>query len=267
MREKKEGFVRQLCIMAMLALLISAALCPAPSFAAGKMDASAASVGDEAGLLTDEERASLVAKIQQVEQKHGVRIGIQTRQSVKGSAGNAANALLDANYSGGANGGIVLLVVMGSRDWYISTDNAMRKRITDDAGINHLSGRFLSDLGDGRYAAAFSAYVDTVDSMLSYYEREGEPYDPAGEFNPLALLIALAFAILAGISLRSMLIASMSNVRNAAEAGAYLVNDSVSITESSDRFLFMNVTRVRKQKRSSSTGSRDSSHGGGGGKF
>ena len=296
MKEKKKRLV---AVLAALALFLSAALHPGSSAAAGasspamefsaapvgsrmaaassgktvqgsrtaQRDAAAVSVGDEAGLLTDAERARLSEKILRIEQKHGVRIGIQTRDSVQGSAGKAANALLDANYSGGPNGGIVLLVVMGSRDWYISTDNAMRKRITDDAGYRYLSGQFLPDLGDGRYAAAFMAYVDTVDSMLSYYEQEGKPYDPANEFSWLALLIAAALAILGGISLRSMLIASMSNVRHASEASAYLVQDSVNLTESTDRFLFMNVTRVRKEKHSSSTSASDSSHGGGGGKF
>ena len=231
----------------------------------------AARVVDEADLLTADEEKALDAKLAAVEQSHKVRILIGTMQDTGGAAlGKVANNVVDQIPAD--NGTIVLLLSMKERDWYISTDNKMRTRITDGKGIEYLSGEFLPDLKEGRYAAAFTAFAATTDEMLTYYEKEGEPYDPANALNLMALGIALACALILGGTIYYMLYEYESNVRSAAEADAYLNHDSFRLTRSEDDFLYTTVTRRTKEKSSSSgsnvsTSSRDSSHGGGGGKF
>ena len=231
----------------------------------------AARVVDEADLLTADEKKALDAKLAAVEQSHKVRILIGTMQDTGGAAlGKVANNVVDQIPAD--NGTIVLLLSMKERDWYISTDNKMRTRITDGKGIEYLSGEFLPDLKEGRYVAAFTAFAATTDEMLTYYEKEGEPYDPANALNLMALGIALACALILGGTIYYMLYEYESNVRSAAEADAYLNHDSFRLTRSEDDFLYTTVTRRTKEKSSSSgsnvsTSSRDSSHGGGGGKF
>ena len=231
----------------------------------------AARVVDEADLLTADEEKALDAKLAAVEQSHKVRILIGTMQDTGGAAlGKVANNVVDQIPAD--NGTIVLLLSMKERDWYISTDNKMRVRITDGKGIEYLSGEFLPDLKEGKYAAAFTTFAATTDEMLTYYEKEGEPYDPANAFNLMALGIALACALILGGTIYYMLYEYESNVRSAAEADAYLNHDSFRLTRSEDDFLYTTVTRRTKEKSSSSgsnvsTSSRDSSHGGGGGKF
>ena len=232
----------------------------------------AARVVDEADLLTADEEKALDAKLATVEQSHKVRILIGTMQDTGGAAlGKVANNVVDQIPAD--NGTIVLLLSMKERDWYISTDNKMRTRITDGKGIEYLSGEFLPDLKEGKYAAAFTAFAATTDEMLTYYEKEGEPYDPANAFNLMALGIALACALILGGTIYYVLYEYESNVRSAAEADAYLNHDSFRLTRSEDDFLYTTVTRRTKEKKESSSGSnvstssRDSSHGGGGGKF
>ena len=231
----------------------------------------AARVVDEADLLTADEEKALDAKLAAVEQSHKVRILIGTMQDTGGAAlGKVANNVVDQIPAD--NGTIVLLLSMKERDWYISTDNKMRARITDGKGVEYLSGEFLPDLKEGKYAAAFTAFAATTDEMLTYYEKEGEPYDPANALNLMALGIALACALILGGTIYYMLYEYESNVRSAAEADAYLNHDSFRLTRSEDDFLYTTVTRRTKEKSSSSgsnvsTSSRDSSHGGGGGKF
>ena len=231
----------------------------------------AARVVDEADLLTADEEKALDAKLAAVEQSHKVRILIGTMQDTGGAAlGKVANNVVDQIPAD--SGTIVLLLSMKERDWYISTDNKMRTRITDGKGIEYLSGEFLPDLKEGKYAAAFTAFAATTDEMLTYYEKEGEPYDPANALNLMALGIALACALILGGTIYYMLYEYESNVRSAAEADAYLNHDSFRLTRSEDDFLYTTVTRRTKEKSSSSgsnvsTSSRDSSHGGGGGKF
>ncbi len=234
-----------------------------------RSEAAAGSVYDNAKLLSQSDRQKLTEKIQRIEQKYGIRIGIVTQPSLQGRpVGQVANALLDQGYRGAQNGGIVLLLAMDSRDWYVSTDNAMRARITDKEGVAYIKDEMVPKLKDGKYAEAFGKYVDAVETMVEYYAKEGEPYDPSSGFHPLAALISAAIALAGGWLTRSTLISSMSNVTPAAKASEYLVQDSFDLTESDDRFLFMNVTRHEKSRSSDNDhDATDDDHGGGGGKF
>ena len=275
--KNKKSLSALLFLLLLLLLLCTASIAlavpkQAPPPKPQEQGLEAARVVDEADLLTADEEKALDAKLVAVEQSHKVRILIGTMQDTGGAAlGKVANNVVDQIPAD--NGTIVLLLSMKERDWYISTDNKMRTRITDGKGIEYLSGEFLPDLKEGRYAAAFTAFAATTDEMLTYYEKEGEPYDPANALNLMALGIALACALILGGTIYYMLYEYESNVRSAAEADAYLNHDSFRLTRSEDDFLYTTVTRRTKEKKESSSGSnvstssRDSSHGGGGGKF
>ena len=240
---------------------------PPPKAQTQEQGIGADRVIDEADILTDSEEKELDAKIATIEQSHKVRILVGTMKSTDGTPlGKIANNVVDQ--IPGESGTIVLLLSMKERDWYISTDTQMRARITDGKGVEYLSGEFLPDLKEGKYAAAFTTFAATTDEMLTYYEKEGEPYDPANAFNLMALGIALACALILGAVIYYQLLATASNVTFTAEADAYLNHDSFQLTRSEDDFLYTTVTRRDKPKKeSSSSSSRDSSHGGGGGKF
>ena len=263
-------------LLALLLLLCTASIALAvpkqapPPKAQQEQGLEAARVVDEADILTADEEKALDTKLAAVEQSHKVRILVGTMKDTGGAAlGKVANNVVDQ--IPGENGTIVLLLSMKERDWYISTDNKMRTRITDGKAVDYLAGEFLPDLKEGKYAAAFTAFAATTDEMLTYYEKEGEPYDPANAFNLMALGIALACALILGGTIYYVLYEYESNVRSAAEADAYLNQDSFQLTRSEDDFLYTTVTRRTKEKSSSgsnvSTSSSDSSHGGGGGKF
>ena len=270
------------CLSALLALLLlcltSIALAvprqaaPPPKAQTQEQGIGADRVIDEAEILTDSEEAALDTKLAAIEQSHKVRILIGTMKSTDGTPlGKIANNVVDQIPAD--NGTIVLLLSIKERDWYISTDNKMRVRITDGKGIEYLSGEFLPDLKEGKYAAAFTTFAATTDEMLSYYEKEGAPYDPANAFNLMAFGIALACALILGGTIYYVLYEYESNVTFAAEADAYLNHDTFRLEQSEDNYLYTTVTRRTKEKKESSSGSnvsassRDSSHGGGGGKF
>ena len=229
---------------------------------------AAGAVYDQAKLLSQGELEKLTAEIQRIEKKHNVRIGVVTQKTLQGrNIGQVANAMLDQGYRGAPNGGIVLLLSMDTRKWYISTDNAMRAKITDDKGIKYIESEMLPKLKDNKFGDAFLKYTAAIEKSLDYYAAEGKPYDPSSEFSILAAIVALVLGGLGGYGVREMLISSMSNVTPAARASEYLVDDSFDLTESDDRFLFMNVTRTKKSKSSGGSSARDESHGGGGGSF
>ena len=262
-----------LCLTS-IALAVPRQAAPPPKAQTQEQIIGADRVIDEADILTDSEEAALDTKLAAIEQSHKVRILIGTMKSTDGIVlGKIANNIVDEISGDADSGTIVLLLSMKERDWYISTDNKMRVRITDGKGVEYLSGEFLPDLKEGKYAAAFTTFAATTDEMLTYYEKEGEPYDPANAFNLMALGIALACALILGGTIYYMLYEYESNVTFAAEADAYLNHDSFRLTQNEDNFLYTTVTRQTKEKKESSSGSNvstsssDSSHGGGGGKF
>ena len=252
-----------------LAILLPAAWAAASSLTVPQQTGSPVpSVVDQAGLLNDKQKQQLSAQIGQVERSHGVRIAVVTLQTLQGKEPRqTADAILDRDYADGAHGSMVLLLAMDTRDWYVSTDNSMRKRITDDGGFAYLSDAFLPSLKDGDYAGAFRQYVATADAMLDYYEEQGEPYDPASEFSLLAFIVAVVLAGLAAIGVWQILLCQLNNVTRAVAADSYLQRDSVALTEQSDTYLYTDVTRTPKAKSSSGSSSSGGSHGGGGGKF
>ena len=257
-----------------IALAVPRQAAPPPKAQTQEQIIGADRVIDEADILTDSEEAALDTKLAAIEQSHKVRILIGTMKSTDGAVlGKIANNIVDEISVDGEKGTIVFLLSMKERDWYISTDNTMRVRITDGKGVDYLAGEFLPELKENKYAAAFTTFAATTDEMLTYYEKEGEPYDPANAFNLMALGIALACALILGGTIYYMLYEYEGNVRSAAEADAYLNHDSFRLTQDEDNFLYTTVTRRTKEKKESSSGSNvstsssDSSHGGGGGKF
>ncbi len=230
------------------------------------------SIVDTLHLLNTNEVSALTQKIQQVESKHQIRIGIEFLKNTHGqNIIDTANALLDRNFIGAPNGGILLLVVMDSRKWRISTDRVMRERLSDET-TEKISERFVSRLSDGDYYGACNSYIDGVDEYLTYYETNGVAYDPSSGIDTSLLIVSTITAIILGIMFRVALINTMSNVQKATTAGEYLKRDSVKITDKNDTYLFTNISRRRKggKGRSSSGGSSGGSggsHGGSGGSF
>ena len=256
----------------------------ARAVAAGETQTGDAGLGavrviDESDLITDAEEQALDAKLAAYEQAHGIRILVGTvKNTHKQVLGKVANAVVDRIADGGANGTIVLLLAPKERDFYISTDNKMRTRITDDDGIEHLAGQFVPALKENKYAEGFTAFAATVDEMVTYYEKEGKPFNPdAFLLTIVALVGALIPAAIVYWFVFANLSDSMLSVRSAHEADDYVERGSFRLTHRADVFLRTTESRETKHKETASsssssgsyisTSSRDESHGGGGGKY
>ena len=235
-------------------------------------------VVDESDLITDAEEQALDAKLAAYEAAHGIRVLVGTVKNTHGQVlGKVANGVVDRIADGGANGTIVLLLAPKERDFYISTDNKMRERITDDDGISYLADQFVPSLKEDKYAEGFTAFAAAVDEMATYYEKEGKPFNPnAFLFTIITLVGALIAAALVYWFIFANLSDSMLSVRSAHEADDYVERGSFRLTHRADIFLRTTESRETKYKATSSssssgsyisTSSRDSSHGGGGGKY
>lgn len=254
-------------------LLIVCAVLPAA--------AAPARLVDNAGILAADDSETLAALLDEVSARRNADIVIVTTDSLDGKTPQAyADDFYDENgYGQGANrDGVLFLICMGTRDWYISTTGAGIDAITD-AGREYIADQFLSDLSNGYYIDAFTTFANQCDIFFEQAEN-GEPFDgdnmPKGDFAVgMNLLIALAIGFVIALIATGIMRGKLKTVQRQAAADSYVKPGSLNITESRDLFLYTHVDRRERPKDDDNSSSGSSTHvsssgtthGGGGGKF
>lgn len=195
--------------------------------------------------------------------------------------------------------GILLLLNMGERDWFIST-TGIGISIFSDSLCQYIADNILPSLSSGYYYDAFISFADQCEYYLEGSENGDYQYgvDPSYDYNydydydydydnshsnsdgldpmwiPGSIVIGMIISLLIMLGFRSQL----KSVRKKAVADDYCVPGSMRVTEQSDMFLYHHVTRTPKQTQNNSrpgghggggvrVGSSGRSHGGVGGKF
>lgn len=267
------------CAVFVFAIASTAAASVAGQMTGGKTPAASQSAGSALvsiapGINIDARlRSDLEKKLAAINAKYDVHVGVVFMESLPGgrSAEQVAKSIAEGGngYEQGSRGSMVFLVAVKSRDYYIATGRYLNKIIPSKTGVKHIQDEILPLLKDNKFGEAAVKFADTAEMELAYYEKEGEPYDPASGFNTMAALAALVVAALTWYGVRSHLIGQMSNVQEAAAADEYLDDGSFALTYEEDTYLYTDVSSVAKSKdNSSSSSSNDSgSSGGGGGKF
>lgn len=266
-----------------LTLLFSLILClciATPAFAQTDGFASEYErVQDLAGLLSDNEEASLVTKLNELSERQKMDIIVLTTDALNGKTPrDYADDIYDySNFGyGESKDGALLLISVEDNDWYISTCGYGITVFTD-AGIEYIGKQIKGELSDGNFAGAFDKFADLCDEFITQ-ARTGEPYDVKNLPKEPLSLIWIPIAIVAGFILSLIIVgrmkAKLKTVRFQPAANSYMKAGSMNITESRDLFLYNTVTRTAKPKDNDSgggssthTSSSGSTHGGGGGKF
>ena len=282
--------MRKLC--AYLLLLVLVLSLAAPVFA---VETDAPWVVDNAGLLDSGEISELNRQIQNLRSELELEIVIVTTY---GTGGKGVQAYADDFYDqngygyGSNNTGILLLLDMDSREWYMSTCGDAIYIFTD-YGLEQLGEEILPWLSDGEYYRAFLAWLSGLSSYVKAY-RNGSPIDgfvPPDAYDspygdeiyhyedhvgirvrpfPVALVIGLIAALVTILVMR----AKMNTAKLQSGAVDYLKKGSFHLRRRSDMFLYSRVTKTARPKESSGGGgssvhrsSGGVSHGGRGGKF
>ena len=233
---------------------------------------------DTANLLSDSEADELNEKIIEIRDRHQFDIVIYTTdEPLETTPQEYADDIYDAWQFGCGNDrdGVLLLISMDDRDWYISTCGFGITAFTE-AGIEYIGEQITPDLSDGNYAAAFNAFADLCDDFVTQ-AKSGSPYDintlPREPLSAVYIPVSIAIGfILALIGVGGMK-AKLKTVRRQSAADSYMKGGSLNITESRDLFLYSTITQTARPKESSSggsdthTSSSGTTHGGGGGRF
>jgi len=255
---------RRIIILLTVLCLVAAFLC--------SVQAATSRLADEAGLLTADEAAALEKQLDAVSDRHGVDVVILTVDSI-GTFSPMEFADDYYDYNGYGESGILLLVSMEERDWWISTAGSCITAFTD-AGLEHISEQFLPFLSDGDYALAFESFVDSCDSFMTQ-AATGEPYDtqnlPEEPFPVFAaFLVSLVVGLVVALIVTGIMKAQLKSVAMKTQADDYVKN--MELTNSRDLFLYSTMSRRPRPQSSSGgssthRGSSGVSHGGRGGKF
>lgn len=233
---------------------------------------------DMASLLSDEDVASLTARLDELSLRQKMDVVIATTNTLEGKSVVAyADDLYDnCSFGYGANrDGLILVISMEDNDWYISTCGYGITAFTD-AGIKYIGEQIVPYLSDKDFAGAFATYITLCDEFITQ-ARTDKPYDigslPRKPMSPAWILVCLILGLILSCVTVGKMKAKLTTVRAQAAANSYMKNDSMNITDSREMFLYKNVTRTKRSNESSGggssthTSSSGTSHGGGGGKF
>lgn len=222
--------------------------------------AQSPSVCDYADILTTSQESKLQQTIDELSQEYSFQAVIVTVDSLgeKSPRSFAEDFYLQGGFGiGETKDGILLLLAMNTRDWYIATHGQTRDVVTD-SDIDDIADSIVPYLSEGDYYNAFDSFLSLVEDE---YQQEQTQWIPN-------LLLALAIgAAIAGVVLFFMR-RSMNTARQQNGAGSYMKDNSFDLYECRDLYLYSRTTKVRKSQNNSS-GSRGggSSFGGRGGKF
>lgn len=231
------------------------------------MAAGTAIFRDDGNYLKPQERQQVQQALQQVADKHNIRvIGQITRRLPANydSARSYARAVVDKTFA--AEPTVMFYIDMGTRNWYLAANRHLNKpAITQNYGVDYINKDMQGLLKNGQYAKAFITFGTRVDELMTFAKEHGHAHTADDDFNLEALLAAIFLAGLIAYVVRKHLIASMSNVNPAVEASEYLIQDSFNLLEKSDRYLYTHTTVIPKSKHNSGGGDSDGDSGGSGG--
>lgn len=255
-------------------------------------------VVDNAGLLTDSQLSALEEKAAALWDSCRLDVVIVTVNSLDGkSVQTYADDYYDDNGYGYGDdySGILLLLAMETREWYISTCGEANYIFTD-YGLDEMGQEMLPQLSSGDYSGAFDTWLELIPIYCERYDS-GRPidgyvgpdaYEPEGgdrivhatPSQGTTFVSRILIAVVAGAVVALVVVLIMGSRMNTAKAqkyaGQYMRNGSYHLHTHRDMFLYSRVSRTRKQE--SSGGSRGGgssvhrssggrSHGGRGGRF
>lgn len=238
-------------------------------------------VVDQADLLDVLEEAALLSKLDAISMKQGMDVVVVTADTLNGqSTRDYADDFYDD--TGYAPDGILLLVSMEDRDWWITTAGDGIDAFTDN-DIESLGEAFVPYLSDGDYAGAFDVYADTCDEMITQaklgtsYAPNGLTTEPASFVEKLTatfvngfknFVICLVIGFVFALIVTGIMKGKLKSVRFQSGASNYVKAGSLNVTHRQDLFLYRDVKRTPRPKSTTThTSSSGRSHGGGGGKF
>lgn len=239
-------------------------------------------MNDGADLLSSYEEEALEEMLDSIYNEYNVDAVIVTANSTNGkSVTEYADDFYDSN--GYGDDGILFLIDMGNRQWWISTAGVCIDYFSDST-LDYIGSEAAYYLGNGDYYSAFEEFISIAEvyienGVYGYGDYEEDPYygyndpyydDPYGDIELAGdgvglgarLIISLVVGFIFAFIIASTVKSKLTTVGAQKNAAVYAINNSMQIAATTDNFLFKNVSRV-PIPRNNSSGSRSGRSGGG----
>ena len=238
-------------------------------------------VVDNAGLLSSQEILDLTEQLEYIRDTLAIDVVVLTENSAD-TDDIAAYADDYYDYNGYSENGVLLLLDMERREWWISTCGTCIIHVDAD----EIGNNIVPLLSEGSYYKAFSYYGELVETAMDPDSIPGEVITATG--NVSNWFDGIGRSIMIGIVVGGIVVAvmagGMKSVRAQNSASNYVKDGSLQLSCREDRYLYQSVTKRPKPKNNSSSGgsyrsssgrssggshrsSSGRSHGGGGGRF
>jgi uncharacterized protein len=229
-------------------------------------------VVDNADILTESQEANLEKEARSLVAEYSMDVVILT---VLGTNGEDIMDLADDYFDyngygiGSKNSGVILVLDMSGREWWLSTCGDTIDALTD-YGQEKLMDEVIPYFSDGNYYDGFRTYLAQLDVYFGAYER-GEPIDRGTNYF-LIVAVALVVGALVGWITILVMKSGMKTIKPQRSAQSYVNQNSFKILRQRDMFFYSRTSKTRKPSSSSGGSSthRSSSgrrHGGSRGRF
>ncbi len=232
---------------------------------------------DEADLLTSQEEAQLEETALSLQEEYGMDVVILTVDSLDGaSARRYADDYYDHN--GYGENGVLFLLAMAEREWYISTCGTAMYAL-GESDLDRIADLVVPYFSDGDYSVGFESFLGSLGTYFFVYQKSQDytfsPDQVVSPDIPVPRLINWPLSVLIGLFAASsvvlFLVSSMNTKRRQHSAVDYLTQGSYNLRAQRDFFLYSRTSKVRRQQSKPSSGGHRSSsgrsHGGRGGRF
>ncbi|MDR2957594.1 MAG: TPM domain-containing protein [Coriobacteriales bacterium] len=183
---RQTAFMRRVTTTVLLALIVIVIVCnPNLAFASTftPVQRTLPLVVDNAGLLNDHEKQDLITLFERLSEEQHCEIAVVTIQSLNGrSVMDYADDFFDYNgYGWGPDDdGILLLVSMSEREWWVTTHGRAFYQLTEDR-FDWLMADVLPKLSDGFYYQAFKTFGENSAELMQMSEPKGELWNPENQ--------------------------------------------------------------------------------------
>lgn len=250
---------------------------------------------DGADLLTEQDEIDLQEMLDEISLRQMVDIVVVTISSLEGLTAEAyADDFYD--YNGYAKDGILFLVSIEERDWWISTVGYGETAMTED-DLEYVSDSIVEYLSEGNYADACFVFAELCDEIITNAvngegdvgQEEPDQNDDDGnkpskkDDNSFPVVSSTLLSTVIGF-ITSFFITKkdknqLKTVHSQRAADRYVKPGSMQVTDNYEFFLYSKVESVEKQKNQNENGTNASrstnthtssagvNHGGRGGKF
>ena len=221
-------------------------------------------VVDDAGILTEEQKAELTEQVQRICDTYDYSYVIFTDDSTHGLSKEVYGA--DFIYYGGYGKGddfsavcFFLCLEEGNRGWRTISTNSYEEVYTSD--VTYTIDEIVdSDMRSGNYFTALKNQADYIEKSLA--EGNFEIIEPRKAKKTNFFGWPLIVGIIIALVIAGMVIADMEakmRLSTAVSANEYLAKGSLNIRNKSVQLMYSTITRTKKQESSSGGGSSYSS--------